>query len=87
MQKLPLRYTVIWDVLGPLFQTKLHLLSAVLPIDFKAPMEFWNLLSKARLAGLVNATVYKPEPIYTLYAHTYIHIYIEREYYPCNVLW
>ena len=40
-------------------------------VDFKAPRELWNPLSKAvpgkfmHLAGIINAIVYKTEPIFT----------------------
>ena len=62
-----------------LFEIKLHLLSTVLSysVDFKAPGEPWNPLSKAvpdlvnfpGLVGIVNAAVYKTEPIFTGLGH------------------
>ena len=49
----------------------------VLPysMDFKALWEFWNALSKVEpdkftgLVGIVAATVYKTEPIFTGFGH------------------
>ena len=62
-----------------LFEIKLHLLSTVFSysVDFKAPGEPWNPLSKAvpdlvnfpGLVGIVNAAVYKTEPIFTGLGH------------------
>ena len=74
MYKLRLSFTVISDVYW-FFIPNLHLLSTVLVNGFQSPQQLWNPMSKIvpgkfmGLAGIVNTTDYKTEPIFTVLGH------------------